>query len=59
MIIYTKPVSAVITIDDDARTIDVEGCQGEFVGGVTIEMSGNSSGYRPCTPDMISTHIAY
>ena len=59
MIIYQDPVSAVITIDPEARRIEVEGCPGSFVGGVTIEMSGNSAGYRPCTPDMISATIPF
>ena len=53
-IIYQDPLSAVVTIDTDAGFIRIEGAESSFVGGVSTESSGNSSGYRLCTPDMVS-----
>ena len=59
MIIYRDPVSAVVTIDSQAHTLDIEGVTGAFVHGVTIEQTDNDPGYRPCTPDMISAHVSF
>ena len=56
-IIYKDPISAVITMDTNAGVIEVEGTKSSFVCGVSTEESGNSSGYRLCTPDMISATI--
>ena len=58
-VIYADPLSAVVTLDSDARTIDIEGCESTFVGGIDTEKSGNKSGFRLCTPDMVSGHIDY
>ena len=58
-VIYEDPVSAVVTIDSDAGTIEIEGVKSRFVCGVSTEDSGNSSGYRLCTPDMISAKINF
>ena len=58
-VIYEDPVSAVVTIDSEAGTIEIEGMQSSFVCGVSTEDSGNSSGYRLCTPDMISAKIHF
>ena len=30
-----------------------------FVQGIDTEKSGNKSGYRLCTPDMVSGHVDY
>ena len=56
-IIFKDPVSAVITLDIENGTIEVEGCPGSFVNGITTEMTDNPSGYRICTPDMVSATI--
>ena len=55
--IYKDPISAVITMDTEAGIIEVEGTKSSFVCGVSTEESGNTSGYRLCTPDMISATI--
>ena len=57
-IMYADPLSAVVTIDTDRGFIDIEGSQSSFVAGVDVEKSGNTSGFRPCTPDIVSAHIA-
>ena len=59
MVIYEKPVSAEIIIDTDEQTIEVIGCEGNFLHGVSTEDSGNSSGARLDTPDMLSTKVKY
>ena len=58
-VIYEDPVSAVVTIDSEAGTIEVEGMKSRFVHGISTEESGNSSGYRLNTPDMISAKINF
>ena len=58
-VIYKAPVSAVVTIDSDTETIEIEGVKNSFVCGVSTEDSGNSSGYRLSTPDMISAKISF
>lgn len=59
MVIYEKPVSAEIEIDTLTRTIKVTGMEGRFLHGVSTEASGNSSGNRLSTPDMITTEVQY
>ena len=59
MVIYEKPVSAEVIIDTDEQTVEVIGMEGCFVHGISTEDSGNSSGSRLCTPDMVSTKVKY
>ena len=59
MVIYEKPVSAEVIIDTDEQTVEVIGMEGSFVHGISTEDSGNSSGSRLCTPDMVSTKVKY
>ena len=58
-VIYKDPVSCVITLDSDNDTMKIEGCRSTFVGGVSTEISGNSSGYRLSTPDMLSAELPF
>ena len=58
-VIYEDPVSAVVMIDSETGTIEIEGMKSRFVCGVSTEESGNSSGYRLCTPDMISAKTRF
>ena len=58
-VIYEDPVSAAVTIDSETGTIEIEGMKSRFVCGVSTEESGNSSGYRLCTPDMISAKTRF
>ena len=58
-VIYKDPVSAVVTIDSETSSIEIEGTKSSFVCGVSTEDSGNSSGYRLCTPDMISAKVHF
>ena len=59
MVIYEKPVSAEVVIDTDEQTVEVIGCEGNFLHGISTEDSGNDSGSRLCTPDMPSTKVKY
>lgn len=59
MIIFEKPVSAEVIIDTDDKSIEVIGCEGNFLHGITNEMAGNDPGIRACTPDMLSTKVKY
>ena len=59
MVIYEKPVSAEIIIDTDEQTIEVIGCEGNFLHDISTEKSGNVSGSRLSTADMISTKVKY
>jgi len=56
-LMYADPLSAVVTIDTDAGTLDVEGSRSSFVCGVDMAKSGHEENFRPCTPDMLSAHI--
>ena len=58
-VIYKDPLSCVITLDSDNGTMKIEGCRSTFVGGVSTEISGNSSGYRLNTPDMLSAELTF
>lgn len=58
-VIYEDPLSSVITLDSDAGTIEIEGCKSSFFQGVSTEISGNSSGFRLCTPDNISAWLRF
>ena len=58
-VIYKDPVSAVVTIDSESGTIEIEGMESRFVCDVSTETSGNASGYRLCTPSMISAKIQF
>ena len=55
-IIYTNPLSATVTIDTDGN-IEIAGSKGEFLCGVTMEMSGNKDGRRPCTPCILDRKV--
>ena len=59
MVIYEKPVSAQVILNSDERSIEVIGCEGNFLHGVSTEESGNNSGSRLNTPDMISVKVKY
>ena len=59
MIIYEKPVSAEIVIDTCEKTIEIIGMQGNFLHGISTEISGSSSGNRLCTPDMLSAKVRF
>ena len=59
MAIYEKPVSAEILIDTDEKTIEVTGMEGDFLHGITTEKTGNPSGARLSTADMLSTIVKY
>ena len=52
---YTKPLSAVVTLDTDG-TIDIEGADGEFVCGVSFEDTDNPPRRCPCTPTILDRH---
>ena len=56
-IIYRDPLSAVITLDSDKGMLKIEGVKSSFVNGISTEMSGNSSGYRLCTPEILSAEV--
>ncbi|MBE6364626.1 MAG: hypothetical protein E7053_02600 [Lentisphaerae bacterium] len=54
--IWTKPLSAVVTLTDDG-TIDIKGSKSEYLYGVTREMSPNvicDGAGRPCTAEILS-----
>ena len=59
MVIYEQPLCADIFIDTESRTIEVTGTEGKFLYGISTEDSGNNSGARLCTPDMITTKVQY
>lgn len=58
-VIYKDPVSAEITIDSEDRTIQIEGTENTFLFDISTEASGNESGVRLSTPDMLSAKINY
>ena len=59
MVIYEKPVSAEVIIDTDEQTVEVIGCEGNFLHDVSTEASGNVSGSRLSTADMVSAKVKY
>ena len=59
MIIFEKPVSAEIILDPETRTIEVIGTEGDFLHGISTEISGNDSGARLSTADMISCKVPW
>ncbi|MBR2642464.1 MAG: metallophosphoesterase [Lentisphaeria bacterium] len=59
MIIFEKPVSAEIILDPETRTIEVIGTGGDFLHGISTEISGNDSGARLSTADMISCKVPW
>ncbi len=59
MVIYENPVSAEVIIDTDEQSIEVIGTEGGFVHGITTEASGNFTGNRPSTADMLSIKVKY
>ena len=59
MVIYERPVSAEIVIDTADESIEIIGMEGSFFHGITTEDTGNSSGNRLCTPDMLSAKVRY
>ena len=59
MVIYEKPVSAEVIIDTCEQTVEVIGCEGNFLHDVSTEASGNVSGSRLSTADMVSAKVKY
>ena len=58
-IIFTEPLSAIVTLSTDG-TIEIDGMKGDFLYGVTREMTDNDrtdGAGRPCTPNILSTKI--
>ena len=55
-VIFKDPLSATITIDSDG-TIDIAGAPGEFLFGISREMTNNSPSRRPCTPCILDRKI--
>ncbi|MBR2872085.1 MAG: metallophosphoesterase [Lentisphaeria bacterium] len=55
-IIFEKPLSATITIDTDG-TIDIAGADGNFLLGISREMTDNPPSFRPCTPVILDRHV--
>ena len=57
--IFTKPLSAIVTVTEDAE-ITIEGMEGDFLYGVTREMTNNkrTDGLgRPCIASIRSAHF--
>lgn len=55
-IIFTEPLSAIVTIDEDGK-IDIDGCDSDFLHGVRREMTDNEltdGAGRPCTAKILS-----
>lgn len=59
MAIFENPVSAEIMIDTEEKTVEVIGTSGDFLYGITTEKTGNNSGNRLSTADMLSAKVKY
>ena len=59
MAIFEKPVSAEVVIDTEEKTVEVIGTVGDFLYGITTEKTGNNSGSRLSTADMLSAKVKY
>lgn len=55
-VIYRDPICATITIDSDG-TIDVAGTKGEFLMGITREMTPNKPSALPCIPSILDRRV--
>ena len=55
-IIFEQALCATITIDSDG-TVDIIGTPGEFVNGITREMTDNPPSHWPCTPNIVDRHF--
>ena len=55
-VIFTDPLSAVITLDTDGN-LEIEGMDSSFVCGVTREMTGNSEALYPCECKVLSAKV--
>ena len=55
-IIFEQPLCATVEIDSDG-TVDITGTPGEFVCGITREMTNNPPSALPCTPNIIDRHF--
>jgi len=55
-IIFENALCATITIDSDG-TVDIAGTPGEFVCGITREMTNNPPSDMQCTPNIVDRHF--
>ena len=55
-VIYSDPLSAVITLDSDGN-LEIEGVKSSFVCGVTREMTGNPDSLYPCECEVLSARV--